>query len=177
MEGIMMKMKFPTLLAILMASASMTACVEEPMEDEVQTTQKDAYSTLDSCLEDWGDKELCTKAMEASIAQQQAQQQQAQANGGDTTVIAPLIFYGPEYSSGQRSAYNSKGQAIFPKGNHATKTTPPLKPSNTYMTRRQNSLAHIESSSRSSGSKSSFFGSSGSRSGAIGGSHSFSGGG
>jgi hypothetical protein len=67
-------MKFPTLLAVLMASVSMTACVEEPMEDEVQTTQKDAYATLDQCLEDWGDKELCTKAMDASIAQQQADQ-------------------------------------------------------------------------------------------------------
>ena len=52
-----MQMKFPTLLAVLMASVSMTACVEEPMEDEVQTTQKDAYATLDQCLEDWGDKE------------------------------------------------------------------------------------------------------------------------
>lgn len=173
-----MQMKFPTLLAVLMASVSMTACVEEPMEDEVQTTQKDAYKKLEDCMSDWGSEELCTKAMDASIAQQQAQQAQQQANGGDTTIIAPMIFYGPEYSSGQRSAYNSSGKAIFPKGNHATKTTPPLKPSNTYMTRRNNSLAHMDSSVRSSGSKSSFFGSSGgSRSGVIGGSHSFSGGG
>lgn len=170
-------MRFPVILALLMSGC--TAGIDS--DEEVSNTQKDIYSGVDAlsdCMSDWGSEELCTKAMDASIAQQQAQQAQQQANGGDTTIIAPMIFYGPEYSSGQRSAYNSSGKAIFPKGNHATKTTPPLKPSNTYMTRRNNSLAHMDSSVRSSGSKSSFFGSSGgSRSGVIGGSHSFSGGG
>lgn len=174
-----MNMKFPAALAVLMA---MTGCAPvEPDAEEVTSTQKDTYKNLEDCLSDWGDKELCMAAQEAATAQANAQAAQNAQNGDNTTVIAPMIFYGPEYYGGQRTAYNAQGKAVFPKGNKAFKVSPPLKPSNAYLSRRQKAMDIVKSKSSNytpSGKSSSFFsGSSGKSTSVFGGGRSFSGGG
>lgn len=169
-----MKMKFPILLSILMAG-TMTGCSPVEPEEEVTSTQKDAYKSLQDCMDDWGDKDLCMQAQETMQAQANAQAQ-ANQQGGDTNVAVVPIFYGPEYYSGQRTAYNAHGKAVFPKGNKAYRVSPPLKPSNTYLTRRKAAVEMVHSKSSTSKS-SSFFGGGGSKSNVIGGSRSFSGGG
>lgn len=173
-------MRFPVLLAILMAGCAPV----EPDVDEVTSTQKDIYNgprALQDCMDDWGDKELCIAAQEAATAQANAQAAKNAPNGDNTTVVAPMIFYGPEYYGGQRTAYNSHGKAVFPKGNKAFKVSPPLKPSNAYLSRRQNAMAIVKSKSSGytpSGKSSSFFSSSGGKStGVFGGGRGFSGGG
>lgn len=171
-----MKMKFPILLSILMAG-TMAGCSPVEPEEEITSTQKDAYKSLQDCMDDWGDKDLCMQAQETMQAQANAQAQANQQGGGTNVAVVP-IFYGPEYHSGQRTAYNAQGKAVFPKGNHAYRVSPPLKPSNTYLSRRSAAMQAISKSSgyTPSGKSSSFF-SGGSRSSVIGGSHGFSGGG
>lgn len=186
--------KFPFALAILMA-ATLTACSGD-VEDETVETQRDVYKTLDDCLSDWGDKEMCMQAANAQAQANAAQQQQQQnAGGGSVVPVFIPMFYGPEYDVNKRVAYSKSGNVISPKGNHAFRKTPRLQPSGSYFSKksafytrttgknlapnRKSGLSFEGGSTGNSGkSNSSVFKSSGSRSGVFGGgSRGFSGGG
>lgn len=131
-------------LAILVASG-LTACEPSPevdptSETEVpETTTKDVYKTLDECMQDWGDKEMCTQAATAQAQVNQAQAQAAanQSNGGGGGVVPVFIpmFYGPEYTAGERKVVY-RDRIVSAKSNHAFKTTPRLKPSTGFLTSR-----------------------------------------
>ena len=121
------KMLFPmALTALTIALAGCTQDENDYYVIDQEVTKQDVYKTLDDCMADWGDAQLCQ-------AQPNPQGQQVQQSG--STTFMPIIlgsFSGPEYHYSDRKAIHN-GKVYNPKGTHAYASTKAAPASAAYM--------------------------------------------
>lgn len=96
---------------VVLLAGSVAACdtTEAP-----KVTKRDMYATLEDCVADWGDTELCEREMKESRAHvQKMAEAQAKTSGASMPVILPM-FMGPSYSGDTRSYTTPAGKTITP---------------------------------------------------------------
>jgi uncharacterized protein YgiB involved in biofilm formation len=122
--------KISTLALVAILASSVAACDDKtntstksadlPEKSESpRIGQRDVYNTLEDCVADWGDTELCQQEMKA--AREHAEKMAAaQAHSGGGTVV-PMIFWGPTYYGSERSVTHN-GVTRTPTTSTATRT-------------------------------------------------------
>lgn len=105
-----MKLKHAPLVALL--ATSVAACdFSSTPQDLEKPKQRDVYTSLEDCVADWGDTELCERQIDK--ARERAATAVASHSGGVPAIIP--IFYGPSYYDGNRSYVSPKtGSSITP---------------------------------------------------------------
>lgn len=104
-------------LATTVAACDMTATEQE---QHTKTSQRDVYHSLEDCVADWGDTELCQEQMkEAREHQEKMAAAQAQSGSGASIIPIPM-FFGPSYV-GERSVVHN-GREITPSSTKAART-------------------------------------------------------
>ena len=107
-------------LVVLLAE-SVAAC-DTTGQDTPKAAQRDVYNSLEDCMADWGDTELCEREIkEAREHAQKMAAAQAKASGGAMPVFLP-IFMGPTYYGDDRRAVSSSGTAVTPKTTSSART-------------------------------------------------------
>lgn len=110
--------KTTKLCLLLFLTSSVSACdaTQTPEEPKQKISQRDVYNSLEDCVADWGDTELCTQQMKE--AREHAEKMAAaQGHSGGGT----FIFWGPSYFGDSRSI-NHNGKTITPTTTNATRT-------------------------------------------------------
>lgn len=106
---------------VVLLAGSVAAC-DTTGQDKPKTAQRDVYHSLEDCVADWGDTELCEKEMkEARDHALKMAEAQAKASGGSMPVILP-IFMGPTYYGDDRRAVSSSGSTVVPKTTSSART-------------------------------------------------------
>ena len=112
-------MKRGTLPFAIAISTSLVAC-DTTGADRV--AHRDVYHSLEDCVADWGDIELCEQQMkEAREHAEKIAAAQAQHSGGTVPLIIPM-FMGPEYIGSSRTHTTPSGQTFVAKSNNAART-------------------------------------------------------
>lgn len=106
-------------LPLVVALAATVSACDMTGNDQV-ASQRDVYKTLEDCVADWGDSELCEKQMADAKAEAEKKAAQSNSNGGSHVAIIPL-FFGPSYSPGDRYVYRN-GERYIPTTSKASST-------------------------------------------------------
>lgn len=96
-----------SLIALL--SASLVAC-----DPGSQIVQRDVYHSLEECVADWGELELCER-------QQKQNEEKAKAVASAGNTAAAIIFFGPSYHGNDRYVAHN-GQTYAPTSSRARST-------------------------------------------------------
>lgn len=110
-------MKLIKLPLVVLLASSVAACdtTEQP-----KTAQRDVYNSLEDCVADWGDTELCQAEMKQ--AREHAEKMAAaQGSSGGGGAFVP-IFMGPSYSGGDRAFTTSDGRRVVPQRTSSART-------------------------------------------------------
>ena len=113
-------------LPLVVALAITVSACDTTSSDETKISQRDVYTSLEDCVADWGDTELCEKQQAEAKA---LAAKQAQSSGGNSMAFVP-IFLGPSYSPGDRSTYLN-GNRYTPATSQAASTASYLRNSKT----------------------------------------------
>jgi hypothetical protein len=154
----MIKLPLVVALAVTVAACDMT--------DQPKTAQRDVYNSLEDCVADWGDTELCQQQMKEA-REHQLKMAEAQAKSGGNASMIPFIFMGPSYYGDSR-AVTHNGQTIVPKSTNSVRTanfTPTTGGARTVSYTPPNTTATQSTLSRVSAGKSAFSSTSTSRGG------------
>lgn len=100
---------------------TVSACDTTDHSNEKKPSQRDVYASLEDCVADWGDIELCQQEMKESREHQEkmAAARASGSSGGSTFVP---IFMGPTYYGDSRSVVSPSGNTVSPATNRATRT-------------------------------------------------------
>lgn len=110
-------MKNDIVLVVLLAG-TIAAC---DTTSTLPTSQRDVYSSIEDCIADWGDTDMCEKNMADAKEAAEAAKIAAAQNPGFNPAFIP-IFLGPSYSPGERYA-NYNGQRYIPSTQRAVSTS------------------------------------------------------
>jgi uncharacterized membrane protein YgcG len=111
-------MKRGTLPFAIAISTSIVGC--DTTGPVASTTHRDVYHSLEDCVADWGDVELCEQQMkEAREHAEKLAAAHAQQSG--STVIPTIVpmFFGPEYIGTSRTHTTPAGQTYVAKANNS----------------------------------------------------------
>lgn len=113
--------KFSTIALVVILSGTVAACdTTGPTQEATKHIgQRDVYNTLEDCVADWGDTDLCTQQMKE--AREHAEKMAAAQGGSSGASIVP-IFWGPTYYGNDRSVTSSSGQRFTPTTSKASRT-------------------------------------------------------
>lgn len=117
----MNKKSISTLALVAILSTTVAACDDkssETSENKTRIGQRDVYTTLDDCVADWGDTELCQQEMKAA---REHAEKMAAAQGHSGSAIPSMIFWGPTYYGDSRSVVHN-GVTRTPTTSNATRT-------------------------------------------------------
>lgn len=103
-------------LPIVVSLATLVAACDMSGEEK-KVSQRDVYASLEDCVADWGDTELCER--EIKEAREHAEKMAA-ANSKNGANIIPIIM-GPPYFDGYRSISHN-GREFTPKSTTSTRT-------------------------------------------------------
>jgi uncharacterized protein YgiB involved in biofilm formation len=135
-------------IVLLLASAGLVAPFIQGCSDEMEDSmvaeahapvKRDVYASMEECIADWGDKDLCVKAAEM------ASQQQAQQSSGGTYSNGAVVyhhFYGPEYSYSGDRYITRNGQIYRPTSNSAVSSSR-FTPTPQFVQRRYDALSQL----------------------------------
>lgn len=112
--------KISHLSLIVLLAGTVAACDEKTSEEKKHIGQRDVYNTLEDCVADWGDTELCQQEMKAAREHAEKMAAAQSHSGGGSPIIAP-IFWGPTYYGDSRSVSHN-GKTITPSTSTATRT-------------------------------------------------------
>lgn len=106
---------------VLLLATTVSACdmTSTDTNSDEKPSQRDVYRSLEDCVADWGDTELCERQI--ADAKKEAEKLAAQSGSGSHVSFVP-IFFGPSYSPGDRSVYTQTGQRYSPATTRATST-------------------------------------------------------
>lgn len=114
------KMTLVALMATMVA-----ACDQTTSESEVdKPAQRDVYTSLEDCVADWGDTELCERQIKEAREHAEKMAELAAKNGGGGGGIPAFIplFYGPTYYGNDRYHVDSRGDRFVPNQQRARNT-------------------------------------------------------
>lgn len=102
---------------VVALAATVAACdtTEAP-----KTSQRDVYNSLEDCIADWGDQELCEREIKNSREHEEKMAQARAAQGGGGVMPVPMIF-GPTYYGDSRSVSHN-GRTIAPATSSSSRT-------------------------------------------------------
>lgn len=106
-------------LSLVVALATTVSACDTTDSSDIKTSQRDVYKTLEDCVADWGDTELCERQQAEAKALAEKQAQSSGGNGSHVSFVP--IFLGPSYSPSDRSAYVN-GNRYVPPSTKATST-------------------------------------------------------
>ncbi len=129
-----MKQKRSKAITLVLATATVAGCGLDSDPAAVATAQRDAYTRIEDCVADWGDKNLCLEAEKLAQAKHTA------PSGSGPVIVQSYPFYGPEYAPGSRYHYLSDGRQIAPKSQTAISQTKPFTPSQSFVAGRTTAL-------------------------------------
>lgn len=112
--------KYIQLPLVVALSATVVACDTTEQTPSEKISQRDVYNSLEDCVADWGDQELCESQMKEAREHAEKMAAANASHGGSSVVVLPM-FFGPEYS-GSRSYTNSSGRTITPVTNNTSRT-------------------------------------------------------
>lgn len=116
--------KASKLSLVVLLATTVAACDDKTptSEEKKHIGQRDVYNSLEDCVADWGDTELCQQEMKAARehAEKMAAAQAKSGSGGGMPIIAP-IFWGPTYYGDSRSVTHN-GVTRTPTTSTATRT-------------------------------------------------------
>lgn len=107
---------------ILLLMSTVAACDTTAVSTGDTPSQRDVYVSVDDCIKDWGDTDLCEKTLADAKEAKEAAAKIAQAGGGSGTSSVIPVFMGPSYTPGARYA-NYNGQQIVPNTQRAVATS------------------------------------------------------
>lgn len=107
-----------TLVAALAATVSGCDVTET---SEAKPAQRDVYTSLEDCVADWGDQELCERQIKEGREHLEKMAQAKAASGGGSGGIMP-IFMGPTYYGNDRYYRDSRGDLFHPNTQRARQT-------------------------------------------------------
>lgn len=112
--------KVSTLSLVVVLASMVTACdtTDHSNEDKPKITQRDVYNSLEDCVADWGDTDLCTQQMKEA---REHAEKMAKLQGNNSGAAFVPIFWGPSYYGDTRSVTHN-GQTITPATSKATRT-------------------------------------------------------
>ena len=112
-----------TLVAALGATVAACDMSDSGQTEEPKPAQRDVYSSLEDCVADWGDTELCERTMKDAREHElkMAEAKAGAAGGGGGTSFIPL-FYGPTYYGNERFHRDSRGEIYQPTTQRAGAT-------------------------------------------------------
>jgi uncharacterized protein YgiB involved in biofilm formation len=114
--------KLSTVALVVILAGTVAACdtTGPTQEANKHIGQRDVYHTLEDCVADWGDTDLCTQQMKE--AREHAEKMAAaQAKSGSSGASIVPIFWGPTYYGDTRSVSHN-GQTVSPTTSKATRT-------------------------------------------------------
>lgn len=112
----MSKMIRLTLVSALAATVS--AC---DVSEEDKPAQRDVYTSLEDCVADWGDTELCERQQKEAREHELKMAEANKASGGSSDVGVSFIplFFGPTYHGNDRFYRDSRGEIYQPSTQRA----------------------------------------------------------
>lgn len=111
--------KYISLPIVVALSATVAACDTTEQTSTEKISQRDVYHSLEDCVADWGDQELCENQMKE--AREYAEKMAAAKGQNNSSIVVLPMFFGPEYS-GNRSYTDKNGKTITPATNNTSRT-------------------------------------------------------
>lgn len=133
------------LVLLLPALAAVAAC--DAVDYSPSHTQRDVYRSLEECVIDWGDEQLCLKAQQEATARAAAQNA-GSGSGGYHSSSPVVIWHGPEYYGSNRYGYHN-GQMIRPRAQNSFTTQ--QQPTSTQFKQNYNNSVRQASAGQSPG--------------------------
>lgn len=115
--------KISQLSLVVLLAGTVAACdaTDHTKEQSGQKIgQRDVYNSLEDCVADWGDTELCTQQMKEAREHAEKMAAAQAKSGGSVPAILP-IFWGPTYYGDTRSVTHN-GREYTPTSSKATRT-------------------------------------------------------
>lgn len=106
-------------LSIFIGACDVTEDTTQTHKEKVE--QRDVYSSLEDCVADWGDTELCQQQMKEAREHAEKMAELRAKQGGTGTSFVP-IFFGPSYIGDNRSITKPDGSTVTPPQNRAGRT-------------------------------------------------------
>lgn len=79
-------------------STTVAACDTTSSPPEEKVAQRDVYATLEDCVADWGDTELCERQQKEAHEHAEKMAAANAHNGGGGVAVVPM-FFGPSHNS------------------------------------------------------------------------------
>lgn len=101
-------------------SVTTAGCDTTEQEAPKSTANRDVYTSLDDCVADWGDQELCERQVKEG-REHLEKMAAAKASSGSGGTFMP-IFFGPTYHGSDRYYRDSRGDITQPTTQKARQT-------------------------------------------------------
>lgn len=111
--------KYIQLPLVVTLAATVAACDTTASNPEEKVTQRDVYASLEDCVADWGDTELCERQQKEAHEHAEKMAAAQSHSGGGGVAFVPM-FFGPSYSGERTVTHN--GRTITPSGYSSGRT-------------------------------------------------------